>query len=249
MQARIGSTRLPGKILEDICGKPMIARVLDRIKKIQLIDNIVVATTTLPEDDILIELINNHDTSIGIYRGSINDVLDRYYKAAINFSANIIVRVTSDDPLIDPELCDCIIKAYFREKCDYCCNNMPRSYPLGLDVEVFSFETLKDVWGKAKEQYQREHVTPFIRENSGKYKIFNLNNKEDYSLMRWTVDTNEDLLFVRSIYERLIDKEWFSWKDVIKIIKREPYLLKINKDIKQKTLAEAASNEKNQNWK
>jgi len=149
-QARVGSTRFPGKIMKEILGKKVLIHDLDRIKEMKTINKIVVATTDLEKDDSIINTVKKYNKDIGIYRGSEDDVLDRYYKAAKEFNANVIVRITSDCPLIDPNISDLVVETFLENKCDYCCNNMPRTYPHGLDTEVFSFEALERAWREAR---------------------------------------------------------------------------------------------------
>lgn len=200
VQARMGSTRLPGKVMKELCGIPVLVHVIRRIRKAQLVDNVIVATTDKNEDNIIINLMK--DEKVDIFRGSEEDVLDRYYKAAKENNADIIVRVTSDDPLIDFNVIDEIIEKLITEKLDYCCNNIPRTYPLGLDCECFTFSTLKIAWENANGKYNREHVTPFIRDNN-LFKISSIKNNKDYSYLRWTLDTIQDYNYIKNIYENL----------------------------------------------
>jgi spore coat polysaccharide biosynthesis protein SpsF len=230
IQARIGSTRLPGKIMKEILGKPMLIRVLERIKRMETKDAIVIATTTLKEDDSTVCTVREYDKSIGIYRGSSQDVLDRYYRAAKEFKTDIIVRITSDDPLIDPEISDKVVETFLKNQCDYCCNNMPGTYPYGLDTEVFSFESLERTWKEAYNLYDREHVTPYMRKNPDKFRLYNVENTTDMSNLRWTVDYEEDLEFVTEIYNRLYpEKGIFLMGDVIDVLHNEPWLAEINR--------------------
>jgi spore coat polysaccharide biosynthesis protein SpsF (cytidylyltransferase family) len=154
-QARVGSTRFPGKIMKKILGKTVLIHNLDRIKEMKTINKLVVATTDLEKDDIIVKTVRGYDRDIGIYRGSESDVLDRYYKAAKEFNADVIVRITSDCPLIDPRISDLVVEAFLKNGSDYCCNNIPRTYPIGLDTEVFSFEALERAWKEAHTPYER----------------------------------------------------------------------------------------------
>ncbi|PKP61382.1 MAG: acylneuraminate cytidylyltransferase [Candidatus Altiarchaeales archaeon HGW-Altiarchaeales-1] len=235
IQARMGSTRLHGKVMKKILGKEVILHDIDRIKQIKNLDKIVIATTTKKDDDIIVETIKNYNSGIGIFRGSEDDVLDRYYKAAKEFNATVIVRITSDCPLIDPLVSDKVIETFLNNKCDYCSNCLKRTYPQGLDTEVFSFEALEKAWKEAKEDYQREHVTPYIYEHPEKFKLLNVLNDKDLSHLRWTLDTIEDFNFIDEIYKRLYkENKSFYIEDILKVLEKEPKMLEINKDIKQK---------------
>ena len=229
VQARMGSTRLPGKVMKDIVGKPLVLHVVERIKRITPKDTVVIATTTLKEDDTIVDAVTNYDTTINIYRGSSQDVLDRYYRAAIHCRADVIVRVTADNPLIDPDISGTVIETFLKNQCDYCCNNMPRTYPHGLDTEVFSFESLERAWKKAHTPYEREHVTPYIREHPGEFTLLNVEHTTDLSNLRWSVDYCEDFAFVTEIYKRLYFKnKTFAMEDVLDILDKEPWLCEMN---------------------
>jgi spore coat polysaccharide biosynthesis protein SpsF (cytidylyltransferase family) len=226
----VGSTRFPGKIMKEILGKTVLIHDLDRIKEMKTINKIVVATTDLEKDDSIINTVKKYNKNIGIYRGREDDVLDRYYKAAKEFNANVIVRITSDCPLIDPNISDLVVETFLENKCDYCCNNMPRTYPHGLDTEVFSFEALERAWREARKSYEREHVTPYIRENPDKFKIINVWNNVDLRNLRWTLDYPEDFEFITEIYQRLYPKKKiFYMQDILDVLNKEPWLIEINK--------------------
>lgn len=230
IQARMGSTRLPGKVMKKKFGKTILIHDLERIKRMETIDKIVVATTTLKEDDIIVNTVKGYDENIGIYRGSSEDVLDRYYKAAKEFKAEVIVRITSDAPLIDPKISDMVVKTFLKNQCDYCCNNMPGTYPYGLDTEVFPFESLERAWKEAHTPYEREHVTPYIRKNPEKFRLLNVKNNVDLSHLRWALDYPEDFKFITEIYKRLYPKKKiFYMEDILKILESEPNLIDINK--------------------
>ncbi|MDF2882753.1 MAG: kdsB1 [Clostridiaceae bacterium] len=206
IQARTGSTRLPKKVLRPICGIPILIHDINRIKKSKLIDKIIIATTDNKNDDAIVNLLKKVD--VGIFRGNEEDVLDRYYKAAKEYNADIIVRITSDNPLMDYRVVDGIIENLINEKTDYSCNNMPRTFPYGMDCECFTFKVLQEAWENAKEPYEREHVTPYIRNNKF-YKKSNLLNSRDLSNLRFTVDTIDDFKYVEKIYENL----YFNYND------------------------------------
>jgi spore coat polysaccharide biosynthesis protein SpsF len=241
IQARMGSIRFPGKVLEPICGKTMVRHVVERTKEAHNINEIVVATTHSHRDDILVKEV----TEIGgviIFRGSEEDVLDRYYNAAKKTRAEVIVRITADCPLIDPAVLDAMIEVYLKrvaenKQVDYLSNILKRTFPRGLDAEVFSFHALERAFHDAKEVYQREHVTPYIYQRTGIFKLECFENEEDLSFHRWTVDVEEDLQLIREIYKELYqDGHCFLLHDVVNLFKRRPQLLEINASIKQKNL-------------
>lgn len=229
IQARMGSTRLPGKVMKSILGKTILIHDLERIKKMKTINGIAVATTILDGDDIIVDEVKNYDKTIDIYRGSPENVLERYYEAAKEFKADIIVRITSDCPLIDPAISDIVVETFLSNKCDYCCNNMPRTYPHGLDTEVFSFEALEKAWKEAP-PFEKEHVTEYIINNPDKFKLINVKNRKDFNTLRWTLDYPEDFIFIKEIYERLYSEDRiFNMGDILELLKKEPYLAEINK--------------------
>jgi spore coat polysaccharide biosynthesis protein SpsF (cytidylyltransferase family) len=240
IQTRMGSTRLPGKIMKKILGKEIILHDIDRIKKIKSLDKIVIATTTKKEDDVIVEITKNYDPDIGIFRGKEEDVLDRYYEAAKKFNADVIVRISSDCPLVDPVVSSKTIASFLSSDCDY---SSAINYPRGLDTEIFSFKALESAWKESKKNYQREHVTPYIYEHPEKFKLLIIQSSKNLSHLRWTVDTIEDFNFVSEIYKRLYKKnEMFYIKDILKILEKEPELIEINKDVKQKPLKESNEN-------
>jgi spore coat polysaccharide biosynthesis protein SpsF len=236
VQARIGSTRLPGKALKDIHGKSMLARVVRRASRSALIDKLVVATTEKEADDAIVSECDL--LGIPCFRGSEDDVLDRYYGAARAFSAESIVRITSDCPLIDPEIIDRVIQAFLDFGPDYASNTIRSTYPRGLDAEVFTFNALETSWREASQDFQHVHVTPYIYQHPEKFKIHSVTGDEDWSRYRWTVDTRDDLALARTIYERIDRDDHFSWRDVLELFKREPELADINRHIRQKSLEE-----------
>lgn len=235
IQARMGSTRLPGKVMKDLCGKTVLSHDIERISQSKLINEIVIATTTSEVDNIIVEeaLFNN----VKAYRGSEEDVLSRYYGAAIENGGDVVVRITSDCPLIDPFVVDEVIDCFLKNRYDLVTNAgldlSQRTYPRGLDVEVFSMDILKQAHDKAKKLYQREHVTPYIYENSTK--IYYYKNSADYSKHRWTLDTNEDFNLINEIYKELYrGKHDFYFKEIIALFDRRPELFEINEHVKQK---------------
>jgi spore coat polysaccharide biosynthesis protein SpsF len=236
IQARMGSTRLPGKVLKEIEGKTVLARVVERLQRAKQINELLVATTDRADDDVIVEECRR--LSAKVSRGDQDDVLDRYYRAAQLAKAEVVVRITSDCPLIDPEVTDKTIAAFLEVKPDYASNTLKRTYPRGLDCEVMSFGALSRAWQEARQPYEREHVTPYIHEHPEKFKLFPVTGTADFSSHRWTVDTAEDLEFVRAIYARLKTNETFSGRDVLDLLEREPKLMELNSSVKQKAMHE-----------
>jgi spore coat polysaccharide biosynthesis protein SpsF len=237
IQARMRSSRLPGKTLMEIAGRPMLEWVIRRVKRSIQIDLVMVATTTDPSDDPIEVLCKKLETPV--FRGSMNDVLDRYYQAAMQLQADIIVRITSDCPLIDPGLIDETIEVLIEKKADFACNRLPppmkRTYPIGLDVEVVRFDALERAWQEANKNNEREHVMPYIYEEPGRFKVVKIDHAVDYGSMRWTVDTREDLEFVRQIFAHTKGRDDFSWLDVLDIVKSQPELSNINSGVTHKS--------------
>ena len=236
IQARMGSSRLPGKVLKDINGRTMLARVVRRASRSTLVNKVIVATTTAPRDKAIIDECD----SLGVpsFCGSEQDVLDRYYRAAKLFYAEAVVRITSDCPLVDPEIIDQVIQAFRKDGADYASNTIVGTYPRGLDVEVFTFSALEKAWREARETYQRVHVTPYFYQNPELFRLVPVTGAEDNSNYRWTVDTEEDLNLVRTVYARMNRDDSFSWRDVLNLMKIEPELADINRHIQQKSLEE-----------
>lgn len=236
IQARMSSTRLPGKVLKDIAGRPMLAWVVERARKAKTATDVVVATTTEPSDDPIASFCML--MGYACTRGSLSDVLDRYYQTARQYRADIIVRLTADCPLIDPAEIDHVVQEFQRGGVDFAANRLPppfgRTYPIGLDTEVCSFEALERAWDEAKEPYQREHVMPYLYEIPGRFKVLRVDHDPDYGELRWTVDTQQDLQLVRAIFERMGEREDFGWLDVLELFQREPELARLNAGVNQK---------------
>lgn len=234
VQARMGSSRLPGKVLQELAGHSMLSRVVSRLRSSRLVDEVVVATTCHSKDDAIVEECGR--CSVSFWRGDENDVLDRYFRAAESSGADVIVRITSDCPLIDPEITDKTIQAFLEERPDYASNTLVRTYPRGLDTEVISWSALKRSWQEARQLYEREHVTPYVIEHPAEFRLLSVTGPEDYSAHRWTVDTSEDLAFIRAVFSRLPYDEVFSWRDVLKLLEREPALADLNRSVVQKAM-------------
>ncbi|MBH11239.1 MAG: glutamate-1-semialdehyde aminotransferase [Candidatus Marinimicrobia bacterium] len=228
VQARMGSSRLPGKVMKKICDKTLIEILLERLSASSKVDKVILATTTNSNENEMVNCVE--DLGYFVFRGSENDVLDRYYKAAKIFPAKYVVRITGDCPLIDPTLVDNTIEYIDKLKYDYVSNAMPPTYPDGLDVEVFTFHALEKSWKNAKTSVQREHVTPYMIE-SLEFKIGNCSNKDNFSDERWTVDEPEDLDLVRKIFDYFTPKLDFKWEDVMALKNENPAMFDVNKHI------------------
>ena len=226
----MGSSRLPNKVLMDINGTPSLKFMIDRVYKSKILDKVVVATTLNEQDDEIVEFCLNNN--ISCFRGSENDVLDRYYKTAKEYNAETIIRLTSDCPLIDPELIDETIHLFTHEKVDYAANAVPpelKKYPDGSDVEVFSFKALKNAWTHAKDLKDREHVTFYLWNKENDFTTAMLNNEHDWGKYRITVDYKEDLKLVRKIAEILKVQNKFGYThEIIEILKENKELFDIN---------------------
>lgn len=228
LQARCTSRRLPGKVLANVCGRPMILRQMDRLKRAERMDRIVIATTTDPSDDALAELCAKRGWDC--HRGSLDDVLDRVLQAA--GKAEHVVRLTADCPLADPELIDRIIGVHLENGNDYTSNTVTRTDPDGLDVEVATRAALQAAAKEATLPSDREHVTPFLYNNSERFKIGQVFEDPDHSAMRWTVDEPADLEFVRTVYGELLPSvPEFTTEDVLELLERRPELVQLNEHI------------------
>jgi spore coat polysaccharide biosynthesis protein SpsF len=240
IQARMASTRLPGKVLMDISGKPMLLRVIDRIKHSKLNQKIIIATSIKREDDAIYDLALTQN--IDVYRGSQNDVLNRFYEAAKTYKVDLIVRVTADCPLIDPYVMDLVIQAYLDNNKTIVTNAGidldKRTYPRGLDVEVFSFDSLALANKEADQKHQREHVTPYLYQDINGVSI--VSNNVNLSNHRWTVDTPEDMEFVQKLYTEFENSiNMLDYNNVIKYLVKNPDLVRINEHIVQKSHMES----------
>lgn len=253
IQGRMGSSRLPGKILADIAGQPMLTRVFTRTSRAKTLDEVIFATTTDASDDPVAEYCDF--SGIPFTRGSVFDVLDRYYQTALQAKADVVVRITADCPVIDPDLVDDVAKAVTSDQFDFAANRLPppfqRTYPIGLDVEACPFDLLEKAWKKSTETFHREHVMPYFYEgveltrqsrtletgtSPRGFNIAILNHSTDFSDYRWTVDTPEDLEFMRQVYSHFDGRDDFTWKEVLDLVHDEPKLMEINADVQHKTL-------------
>lgn len=225
IQARMGSTRLPGKVMMDLAGKPMLARVVNRVCEAQRVEKVVIATTLHSADENIINLCKEHNWSW--FRGKEADVLDRYYQAAKHFRAEVIVRLTADCPLLDAVLIDRVIDTFYTGNYDYVSNVTNRTYPKGLDTEVFGWSTLERAWQEAMLEPEREHVTPYMRNHPELFRVANVEQDVDLSHLRWTLDKPEDLEFMRAVYSYL-ESPTAGMEDVLAILDQYPELSKIN---------------------
>jgi len=228
VQARMGSTRFPNKVMRPICGVPMIGLLLGRLSQAKRIEQIVLATSSDPRNDLLVQYVRN--LGFEVYRGSEDDVLDRYYQAAKMAEADVVVRITGDCPLIDPKLVDAVVTLFLETGVDYASNTMPPTYPDGLDVAVFTFKALETAWHQAIEPRQREHVTPYIRE-TGRFTRVNHTHETDCSNERWTVDEPDDFEVVRKIFEHFNPRRDFSWLEVLALRQECPELFAANRHL------------------
>jgi glutamate-1-semialdehyde 2,1-aminomutase len=228
VQARMGSTRFPRKVMQPIGETPMVGVLLKRLSKARCLDEIVLATSDDIRNDAMADYVAGE--GYAVFRGSENDVLDRYYLAAKEAGAGVVARITGDCPLIDPEVVDAVCERYLAGSADYASNISPPTFPDGLDTEVFSFAALEQAWRDAASGPEREHVTPYIRE-SGKFRTVNLSNEVDLSAERWTVDEPADLALVRRIFEHFRPRLDFSWKEVVALREVHPDWFMTNKNI------------------
>ena len=247
IQARMGSSRLPNKVLLNLKGHTVLEHVITRINQSKYIDNIFVATSNKPENKDIKKLCN--DLNVSCFMGSEEDVLDRFYQLAKlnNFQDDdILIRITADCPLIDPLVVDKVIIEHLSKNNDYTSNTIECTYPDGLDCEVFNFKILKDIWKNAKLNSEREHVTLYIHNNSKSYKLNNVANDIDLSHLRWTLDEKEDYIFINEIYKYLFNEnEIFLTKDILRLLENKVNLKNINnKYVRNEGLLKSLNKEK-----
>lgn len=239
VQARMGSTRLPGKVLKVVAGKPLLWHLFNRLKYSKEVHDIVLATSESPQDDALQGFAEEFE--FPYFRGSEKDVLDRYYQAATKFNAGTVVRITGDSPLIDPKIADRIIRKHLSSRTDYTSNTVKKTYPIGLAVEVFRYEALERANKEAKRRHEKEHVTPYFYLHPEKFKIQSVEARGKLRRpdLRLTLDTLEDLTLIKEIFGELYQPgRMFYTEDIIDLFGRKPKLAKINAGVRQKELRE-----------
>lgn len=230
IQARMGSTRFPNKVLMDLGGKTILEHVITRVSQSKFVDDIIVATTIGKQDLSIVSFCASH--GVRVFVGSEEDVLDRYYQAARLVKPENVIRITSDCPMIDPEIIDLIGHQHSVAKVDYSSNTLEETYPDGLDAEIFTFASLEFAWSEASLKSDREHVTPFIKKNPNKFKLLSVKNDINISHMRWTIDQIEDHNFLSEIFSSLYPRNPnFRTEDVLEEISKHPHLLEINNGI------------------
>lgn len=237
IQARMGSTRLPGKVLKKILDQPLLSYEIERLRNSQLLDEIIVATTVSSDDDPIVDFCQ--EVGVLCFRGSEEDVLSRYFEAALQYSCEVIVRLTADCPLIDPQIVDQVIKCYLKSdpRVDYVSNVLQRTYPRGMDTEVFSFASLEMAHNMAVAQEEREHVTLFMYRNPQLCTLKGVENEVDWSKYRLTVDEKDDFLLIKEILETLYPgNPLFSVKDIVGLLEGDQALGRLNAHVQQKKI-------------
>lgn len=239
IQARTGSTRLPGKVLKQLRGQTVLGHVVNRVRRCGEIDEIVVATTDLDEDVAIV--LEAQRLGANVFRGSETDVLSRYSLAARAAEAAVVVRVTSDCPFIDPDVIDQHVSTFKQavkagRRLDYLSNTHPRSFPHGLDVEVFSGAMLEQANREARAEYEREHVTPFFYLNPERFVIENISQPHDQSQLRWTLDEPADWAFFEAVFDKAPVGEFLNTAEILRLLEHYPELNAINSGVLQKTL-------------
>ncbi|MGN7611549.1 cytidylyltransferase domain-containing protein [Magnetococcales bacterium HHB-1] len=239
IQARMDSTRLPGKILLPLGERTVLEQVIQRVNRVSNLNKTVIATTTKPSDDPVARLVESLD-HIALFRGDEHDVLDRYYKAAKTFQADPVIRITADCPLMDHNLLEEMLTTFLHDQhADYYSNTQtPRTYPRGIDIEIFTFNALEKAWRSATKSFEREHVTPYLYNHAHLFKLEKKISEEgNYSDHRWTLDTEADYQFLQKIFNHFdSQKDLCSRKDIIDFLEHNPELQKINAHVKQKSL-------------
>lgn len=248
VQGRMTSKRLPGKILLDLGGQPMLARVLQRVRRSRLIDQLVMATTVDSSDDPVAEFCRQR--GYACFRGNLFDVLDRYYQAARHFNVDVVVRITADCPVIDPLEIDRTVQAFLDADVDFAANRLPppfkRTTPIGTDTEVVKFAALERAWKEASEKYEREHVMPYFYDQPGRFKTLVLDHEPDLGHLRWTVDTPEDLEVLRQIYASFNNRDDFSTDELIEHCRLHPDWQLLNANINHNTFLDTDTRNKGQ---
>jgi spore coat polysaccharide biosynthesis protein SpsF len=253
IQGRMAASRLPGKILLDLGGQPMLRRVIERVRRARTLDQVLVATTIDPSDDLVVAYCQSQQYPV--FRGDMFDVLDRFHQAALMSQAEVIVRITADCPVIDPDVIDLVVGEFRSSDVDFAANRLPppwkRSFPIGLDVEVCSFAALERAWKESDQKFQREHVMPYFYEgipadafdmtknslatSPRGFRVLLVNHSPDCGSMRWTVDVPEDLALMQKVYLHFKGRDDFSWQDVATLFENEPNLANLNAGVEHKS--------------
>lgn len=235
IQARMGSSRLPGKVMLNLCGKPVLEHIVERINYSKYVDKIIVATSEKIENDKIRDFCV--DNRVSCFSGNEEDVLDRFYKAAKHNDIqhnDIVIRITADCPLIDPEVIDKTVEYFKNQNADYAANIINPTYPDGLDCEVMKFTTLEQAWLNASLKSEREHVTLYIRNHPELFKLTSVENNKDISSLRWTLDEEKDFELITLIYDKLYKEDKiFYMNDILDLISNNPRIANINSDIKR----------------
>lgn len=232
VQARMGSSRFPGKVLADLAGAPMLVQIIQRVRPSRWLDALVVATTEERPDDALV--VATQQVGLPWFRGSAEDCLDRYYRAAVHFQAELIVRLTADNPMVEAGFVDWVVDQFLAASppYDYMSSWASQTFPVGLSVEVITVSALAMAWKEETTRQGREHVTPFLYQHPDRFRIGQVTSPQDYSHLRWTVDTPDDLAFVRRLYDHM-GRAQFSWREAVAVLEQNPALLEINTQIRQ----------------
>lgn len=236
IQARMSSTRLPGKVMKKLIDRSVLGQVINRVQQTKTLDGLVVATTTQSVDDAIVDECRRY--GVGVYRGSEDDVLGRYHGAASEYAADVVVRITSDCPLIDPQLIDQMVQKFFAlPVVDYLSNTLQRTYPRGLDVEIFTWKALDTAAKQAHESFEREHVTPYIYQHKELFRLADYRADQDSSSYRWTLDTPDDWQCIKAVYQHLYRPgEFFSPAEVFSLLQSHPEIGRLNAHVEQKKL-------------
>lgn len=231
----MGSERMPGKVLKNLAGIPSLVHIFNILRECNMVDDFAVLTTVLSEDDVIENICNEND--VKVFRGSVHDVLERFRAAAVALKPKRIIRVTGDDPLMDPEIIDRVVDEHSKGEFDYSSNMVERTYPRGMDTEVIEFRALERVWKTTADRDDHEHVTLFIRKNPGMFKINSVKSKDkDYSDLRLCLDTKEDYDLISEIYDELYRGKPIRLREVIKFLEKNPKLKERNSNVKQKAI-------------
>lgn len=229
LQARMSSTRLPGKVLKPLAGAPSLYRQIERLRLTESLDTLVVATSSEAGDDAIEAVCNQF--AVNCFRGSLDNVLERFEQCAAHYGAKHVVRLTADCPLVDWRILERLIEVHLKDGCDYSSSALPRHYPRGLDAEVMTIDALKEAAAKATSDYEREHVTPYLYRPESTCRFGSVTQKSDMSPLRWTLDTAEDYAMISGVYDRLYPQNpAFTSEDILKLLLGDPALRSLNAD-------------------